>query len=131
MPGAHGKRRSKKPNAAPTIRELLFKEDGQAYAKITKTLGAGRFLGSCDDGVQRLCKLRGKMRRSEWVSVGDVVLVGLREFQDAKADLLCKYTDLEVRNLKKYDELQCFEDVPLSREEEYDDDDLVEFVDDI
>ena len=28
---------------------------------------------------------RGKMRKKVWVSAGDIVLVGLREYQDDKA----------------------------------------------
>ena len=37
------------------------------------------------DGVTRLGHIRGKMRKKVWVSAGDIVLVGLREYQDDKA----------------------------------------------
>ena len=33
------------------------------------------------DGVKRLCHIRGKMRKKVWVNVGDIVLLGLREYQ--------------------------------------------------
>ncbi len=36
---------------------------------------------------------------------GDIVLVGLREFQDEKADIIHKYTTEEARNLQSYGEL--------------------------
>ena len=39
----------------------------------------------CFDGVTRLGHIRGKMRKKVWVSAGDIVLVGLREYQDDKA----------------------------------------------
>jgi translation initiation factor 1A len=36
---------------------------------------------------------------------GDIILVGLREFQDGKADIIHKYTTEEARNLQSYGEL--------------------------
>ena len=40
-----------------------------------------------------------------WVNQGDVILVGLRDFQDAKADVIMKYTVDESRQLKQMGEL--------------------------
>ena len=40
-----------------------------------------------------------------WVNVGDIVLVSLRDFQDAKADVIHKYTADEARSLVAYGEL--------------------------
>ena len=53
-------------------------------------LGNGRLEAFCMDGVKRLCHIRGKMRKKVWVNTGDVVLVGLREYQDEKADVILK-----------------------------------------
>ena len=55
----------------------------------------------CEDAIERIGKIRGSMRRSEWISVGDVVLVSLREFQDTKCDVLMRYSLDEVRKLKR------------------------------
>ncbi|KAL6781318.1 EIF1A [Auxenochlorella protothecoides x Auxenochlorella symbiontica] len=57
------------------------------------------------DGVKRLCHIRGKMRKKVWVNAGDVVLVGLRDYQDEKADVILKYMADEARSLKAYGEL--------------------------
>ena len=35
----------------------------------------------CFDGVKRMCHIRGKMRKRVWVCQGDIVLVGLRDYQ--------------------------------------------------
>jgi translation initiation factor 1A len=75
------------------------------YAQATKMLGNGRLMCACEDGVERMGKIRGSMRRSEWISVGDVVLTGIREYQDAKCDVLMRYTLDEVRILKRLGEL--------------------------
>ena len=44
-------------------------------------LGNGRLEAFCFDGVNRLCHIRGKLRKRVWIGVGDIVLLGLREFQ--------------------------------------------------
>ena len=85
------------------------------YAQVTRMLGNGRLEAFCFDGVNRLCHIRGKLRKRVWIGVvrhschswvsapsnmfvpmmpcpqGDIVLLGLREFQDQKADIILKY----------------------------------------
>ena len=68
-------------------------------------LGNGRLEAHCYDGATRLCHIRGKMRKKVWVAAGDIVLLGLRDYQDDKADVIHKYTADEARNLKQYGEL--------------------------
>lgn len=58
----------------------------------------------CFDGVKRLCHIRGKLRKKVWINQGDIILIGLRDYQDAKADVILKYTSDEARNLKTYGE---------------------------
>lgn len=87
--------------------ELLFKEEGQLYAQVTALLGSSRLRVACDDGKERLCTIRGKLVRRAWVSVRDVVLVSLREWDrdDDKCDMIGKYSHDEARRLAMYKEL--------------------------
>lgn len=101
--GGKNRRRGKNENENEK-RELLFKEDEQEYAQVTKMLGNGRLEAMCFDGVKRLCHIRGKLRKKVWINQGDIILVGLRDYQDAKADVIFKYTPDEARNLKAYGE---------------------------
>lgn len=86
-------------------RELIFAEHDQVYGQATKLLGDSRCEVQCFDGKPRMCKIRGKMRKREWIKVGDVVLVSKRDFQDGKGDVIHLYTPREVRNLRVYDEI--------------------------
>mmetsp|Transcript_61269 Transcript_61269/g.126565 ORF Transcript_61269/g.126565 Transcript_61269/m.126565 type:complete len:145 (+) Transcript_61269:127-561(+) len=86
-------------------RELIFKENGQEYAQVLRMLGNGRCDVYCFDGIKRLCHIRGKMRKRVWVNVGDIVLIGLRDFQDKKGDIIQKYYFEEARSLRAYGEL--------------------------
>jgi translation initiation factor 1A len=86
-------------------RDVPVREDGQDYARVTKMLGNGRLLATCTDGKERLCIIKGSMRKREWVYVGDTVLVGLRSYQDGKADVIFKYQPTEIQKLKKMGEV--------------------------
>lgn len=102
--GGKNRRRGKNENENEK-RELVFKEDGQEYAQVTKMLGNGRLEAMCFDGSKRLCHIRGKLRKKVWINTSDIILVGLRDYQDQKADVILKYTPDEARNLKAYGEL--------------------------
>jgi len=122
------KRRRGKGDNGDDKRELIFKEDGQEYAQVLTMLGGGRLEAQCFDGIKRMCGIRGKMRKRVWISQGDIVLVGLRDYQDEKADVILKYTADEARNLKQYGELPETAKINESETVEFGDDgDDVEF----
>uniref|UniRef100_A0A6G4ZZJ3 Eukaryotic translation initiation factor 4C n=1 Tax=Rhipicephalus microplus TaxID=6941 RepID=A0A6G4ZZJ3_RHIMP len=125
--GGKNRRRGKNENETEK-RELVFKEDGQEYAQVIKMLGNGRLEAMCFDGMKRLCHIRGKLRKKVWINQGDIILVGLRDYQDAKADVILKYNPDEARNLKSYGELpehaKINDTVNFGEEEE---DDNIEF----
>ncbi|KAJ9539163.1 hypothetical protein OSB04_031896 [Centaurea solstitialis] len=104
--GKGGKNRKRGKNEADDEkRELVFKEDGQEYAQVLRMLGNGRCEAMCIDGTKRLSHIRGKMHKKVWIAAGDIILVGLRDYQDDKADVILKYMPDEARLLKAYGEL--------------------------
>lgn len=103
--GKGGKNRRRGKNEGEEKRELVFKEDGQEYAQVLRMLGNGRLEAQCFDGNKRLAHIRGKMRKKVWVAAGDIILVGLRSFQDDKCDVILKYNPDEARSLKAYKEI--------------------------
>lgn len=67
-----------------------------------------------------------------WINQGDIILIGLRDYQDAKADVILKYTPDEARNLKTYGEFP--ESVKISEYVTFVENDLdedIEFGDDV
>jgi translation initiation factor 1A len=56
-------------------------------------LGNGRLTALCFDGKTRLCHIRGKLRKKVWINAGDIILVGLRDYQDDKVS--CNF-DLRI-----------------------------------
>jgi len=128
MPGRGGKGGKRAKNQGDVRkRELPFKGDGQEYARATNMLGSGRLALVCADGVGRLGIIRGNMRKREWVNAGDLVLVGLRSFQDGKADVVFRYTPTEALLLAQYGELSGLPNADVAEE----DDNLVFEVDEL
>jgi len=108
--GKGGKNRRRGKNENDDIkRELIMKEEGQSYAQVTRILGNGHLEAFCFDmntgGKKRLCHIRGKLRKIVWINQGDIILVGLRDYQDDKADVIMKYLADEARELKRVKEI--------------------------
>jgi len=107
--GKGGKNRRRGKNENDDIkRELILKEDGQSYAQVTRILGNGYIEAFCFDnsgGKKRICHIRGKLRKKQWINQGDVILVGLRDYQDDKADVIMRYLADEARELKRMHEI--------------------------
>jgi len=108
--GKGGKNRRRGKNENDDIkRELVMKEEGQSYAQVTRILGNGHLEAFCFDmttgGKKRLCHIRGKLRKKVWINQGDIILVGLRDYQDDKADVIMKYLADEARELKRIGEI--------------------------
>eukprot|EP01129_Flabellula_baltica_P005751 TRINITY_DN2100_c0_g1_i1.p1 TRINITY_DN2100_c0_g1~~TRINITY_DN2100_c0_g1_i1.p1 ORF type:complete len:187 (+),score=64.80 TRINITY_DN2100_c0_g1_i1:627-1187(+) len=102
--GGKTRRRGKK-DTDDEKREVRLKEPGQEYAQVLRMLGNGRLQLYCFDSVKRLGHIRGRIRRRRWMGVGDIILVGLRSYQDDKCDVLDVYAPDEARRLKKLGEL--------------------------
>lgn len=98
-------------------------EAGQEYARVVAMLGNNRVRAKFADGSERLCIIRGCMRRREWVNVGDVVLVAARDLAGDKGDIVFRYLPAEVHRLQRLGE-----PVTIARdEEEAEMDELVTF----
>jgi len=107
MPNKKGGKKYKKNKNVATSRELLFKEDEQDYALITKVLGNRRFLVKLQSTEKEvLGKVCGRMKNREWCRRDDWVLVNVRGYEEGKVDIMLKYKPDEVRKLVSYSEIK-------------------------
>jgi len=66
-----------------------------------RLMGFDRVLVRCQDGRERLCRIRGKMKRRVWIREGDVVLVSPWDFQfDKRGDITWRYRRNQVELLR-------------------------------
>jgi len=85
-------------------------DECEQIASVTKMLGNGMFYANTTDGTQLLChirnKFKGRSRRNNDVSIGKLVLIGLRTWENPfkNADLLFVYDDLDISTIaNKFD----------------------------
>lgn len=64
-------------------------------------LGANRIRVRCIDGVTRMGRIPGKMKKRIWIRQGDVVIVIPWEIQNEKADVVWRYTGPQVDWLQR------------------------------
>jgi translation initiation factor 1A len=84
-----GKRKVKSEEA---LKKMVLPSVNDVLGVASKVLGAERFLVKCQDGKERLCRIRGKMKRRAWVREGDIVLVSPWDFQsDRRGDIFWRY----------------------------------------
>jgi len=83
-------------------RELRLPSEGEVLGVIEQLLGYDRVKVRCADGHTRLCRIPGRMKKRVWMRIGDVVLVGIWDFQpDKRGDILYRYERNEVKELEK------------------------------
>jgi initiation factor 1A len=57
---------------------ICNEDDSQMYGRVMASLGSRRFKVFCNDNKERICKVCGAMRKSDWIEKGALVLIGLR-----------------------------------------------------
>lgn len=85
--------------------QIWKKEEYQDYALVTKLLGDGRLMAMCHDGKERMCKIRGKMRRRVIIKVTDYILISFREYNCSEVDVIHRYSKEDVDYLVSIKEI--------------------------
>ncbi len=84
------------------ISKLVYPAQGEVLGVVTKLLGFDRILVKCQDGKERLCRIRGKMKRRVWIREGDIVIVSPWDFQsDKRGDVVWRYTHAQAETLRR------------------------------
>ena len=65
---------------------------GEQFAYAELMLGSFHIKVRCSDGVTRLGRIKGKMKRRSWIREGDVIIITPWSFQDEKCDISFRYT---------------------------------------
>lgn len=92
----------KKVLSESELSELVVPSANDVLGVATKLLGFDRIMVKCQDGNERLCRIRGKMKRRVWIRVGDVVLVSPWDFQTAqRGDIFWRYTRSQAEMLRR------------------------------
>ncbi len=92
----------KKVISEEEIKDVVLPVANDVLCIAVRLLGFDRVLVKCQDGHERLCRIRGKMKRRVWIREGDVVLVSPWDFQsDKRGDIIWRYTRGQADWLRK------------------------------
>lgn len=84
------------------LKDMVLPAGTDVLGVVVKLLGYDRVLVKCQDGYERVCRIRGKMKRRVWIRVGDVVLISPWDFQrETRGDVIWRYTRNQADWLRK------------------------------
>jgi translation initiation factor 1A len=95
------------PNAVnvdgtPIVRARLPKKwKKEQFALAELMLGANHIRVRCSDGITRLGRIKGSMKRRTWIREGDTLIVAPWSFQDAKCDIIYRYVKTQTDWLRR------------------------------
>ena len=81
--------------------KLPRKDLGEIFGIADQLLGAAHISVVCQDGITRMARIPGRMKRRLWIREGDLVILKPWSFQDAKADIVWRFTRTQALNLSK------------------------------
>ena len=84
------------------LENMVLPSENDVLGTAIKMLGFERILVKCQDGKERLCRVRGKLKRRVWIREGDIVLVSPWDFQsDKRGDIFWRYRRNQAGLLRK------------------------------
>jgi translation initiation factor 1A len=75
-----------------SLDNMMLPSKNDVLGMAIKMLGADRIMVKCQDGKERLCRIRGKLKKRVWIREGDIVLVSPWDFQqETRGDIFWRY----------------------------------------
>jgi translation initiation factor 1A len=84
---------------------LPKKRNRELFGRADLMLGANHIRVRCEDGVTRMGRIKGKIKKRLWIREGDLLIVVPWSFQDEKCDIIYRYIRPQVDWLKKHNYL--------------------------
>lgn len=88
------------------ISRIKLPRPPQTFGIVEQRLGGSRMSVKCLDGVKRICRIPGRLKRHLWVREGNLVIVQPWEYDNAKGDIIFKYRHSQVDYLKRQGKLK-------------------------
>ncbi|MFX1589491.1 MAG: translation initiation factor eIF-1A [Promethearchaeota archaeon] len=83
------------------------KKVGEMFARVVDIYGNDRMGVFCEDGKQRVGRIRGKIKKRVWIRKGDLVIINPWEFETetpdqlGKCEITWRYTQAEISWLER------------------------------
>ena len=109
-----GKNYKKSKQTGSSTKPFIERQPDQQYGRVLRNFGGRNMLIYCNDNKIRLCHICGALKKFNWINVGDLVLISLRDFEKKlpagskeyeKGDILAKYDSDHLGQLKKQEDV--------------------------
>ncbi len=80
---------------------LPNKTDNEMFALAIQLMGASQIKALCEDGQERMCRIKGTMKKKVWIRTGDVLIIRLWDYQKDRADIVWRYFGTQTEHLKR------------------------------
>lgn len=77
------------------------KDELEMFAVATQLMGTDQVKCMCEDGVERQCRIPGKMKKKVWIRQGDLLIIKLWYFQTRKADIVWRFLGTQAEHIKR------------------------------
>lgn len=71
------------------------------FAIAIQLMGATHIKAQCEDGKERMCRIKGTMKKKVWIRAGDVLIIRLWDWEPDKADIVWRFFGTQVQHLKQ------------------------------
>lgn len=89
-------------DGTPAVRVRLPKKwNKEQFARAETMLGANHIRVTCADGITRMGRIKGKMKKRVWIREGDTLIVAPWSFQDEKCDIVYRYIKTQTEWLQR------------------------------
>ncbi len=96
----------RKPDSGTGPEEIVrvrvpLKRNREIFAFAELMMGANHIRVRCFDGVSRMGRIKGKIKKKVWIREGDILIIVPWSFQDDKCDIIYRYTGPQVEWLRR------------------------------
>ncbi|RLG84587.1 MAG: translation initiation factor IF-1A [Thermoprotei archaeon] len=92
-------KKKKKRGIEEVSKEPPIPGEGEVICGVIRLVGGDHLIAKCLDGMERMIRIPGRMRRRVWMREGDIILVAPWDFNPRKGDVIYRYDKSEVAKL--------------------------------
>ena len=88
-------------DSGPKVTRARIPKGEETIGVVQKRHGGNKMTVSCFDGVERNCRVPGRLKRRLWLRPGAIVLIQPWELDKDRGDIIFKYPSSQIAWLRK------------------------------
>ena len=98
--------KKKSKESSPIIRRARLPKRGELLGVVKEMSGGSRLIALCEDGLTRMIRIPGRLKRRMWVRPNDLIIIQQWVVQeDSRGDLKYRYLPAERMWLSRHNKI--------------------------